>query len=356
MSLSIHRKIQEIPYYPKAMKYGSEEGWIRLGSNENPYPPSDKVIAAIIDDATSINRYPGGELELKETIARQYGIKSGEVIIGNGSNELIETAMKGMRYEKRNGVIISEPSFAFYVIAAKIYGYETIMVPLKNMKVDLGMITDAIDDRTRMIILNNPLNPTGTIFEKDDFLDFLQKTPPDILLVIDEAYAEFVENPDFPDTIGVFRNHPILILRTFSKAYGLAGLRVGYGIGGESIIPYLERTKQPFSVNSIAINAAREAIADREYLERVKKSIFDVKKYMYSALKELSLEFIPTEANYVLVKMGHRAEEVTKRLFDEKIIVRWMGAYDLPEYIRITFGRIEENRLTVKAMERILNA
>jgi len=354
MKLSVQDNIKEIPYYPKAMMYGLEDGWVRLSSNENPYPPSPEVFTKIMDALFYMNRYPGNEAELKTIIGKHYDIQPEKVLIGNGSNELIEMSLKAMKHSEKNGVIISEPSFAFYTIAAKIYGYEPVKAPLVDMKVDLNVIKDCIDDRTRVIFLNNPNNPTGTIFEDKEFKAFLKDLPSDILVVVDEAYAEFVENKAFPDSFSYIHDYPVVILRTFSKAYGLAGLRIGYGIGEASVISFLERTKQPFSVNMMAIIGAKAALLDRKYLKKVLDNNRKGKKFLYGALKSLSIQFMPTEANYILMKIGSQAEAVSKRLFDEKILVRWMGAYNLSEYIRVGIGTMEENKLFVEALKRIL--
>jgi len=354
MKLTVQDSIKEIPYYPKAMMYGLEDGWVRLSSNENPYPPSPEVFSQIMDGLFYVNRYPGNEAELKAAIGKHYNVKPEKVLIGNGSNELIEMSLKAMKYGKRNKVIISDPSFAFYAIASKIYGYESVKVPLVNMKVELGAVKDLIDGNTRVIFLNNPNNPTGTIFEDKEFEAFLKDLPPDILVVVDEAYAEFVESKTFPDSFSYIDDYPVVILRTFSKAYGLAGLRIGYGVGEESIISFLERTKQPFSVNMMAIIAAKAALMDQKYLKKVLNNNRKGKRFLYAALKSLSIQFIPTEANYILMRIGPQAESITKRLFDEKILVRWMGAYNLSEYIRVGIGTMDENKLFAEALKRIL--
>jgi histidinol-phosphate aminotransferase len=354
MTITIDESIKKIPYYPKAAMYGLEDGWVRLASNENPYPPSPDAFSCILDSLHHMNRYPGGEFELKTAIAERYGFSPNEVILGDGSDELIEVVLRAMKAEDRNGVIVSEPSFPFYAIAAAIYGYQVRKVPLKDMKVDLTTIRAAITSRTRVIFLNNPLNPTGTIFEDEPFRLFMKDLPPEILVVVDEAYAEFAESARFPDTFSYLRNHPVLVLRTFSKAYALAGLRIGYGIGEASLISFLERTKQPFSVNTFALLGAQAAFADKTYLEKVLMNNRKGKEFYHGVMKELSLDFVPTEANFIMMKIGEQAEAIVKRLFDEKILVRWMGAYGLPHYIRVSIGRPDENVRFVDSLKRML--
>jgi histidinol-phosphate aminotransferase len=354
MKLSVDEEVKNIPYYPKAMMYGLDEGWVRLSSNENGNPPSGRVMEKVLDALFFMNRYPGGELELKTGIAARYGIAPEQVIIGNGSNELIETSLKAMRRPQRSKVIISEPSFAFYSIAAAIYGYDVVRVPLEGMKTNLETIEKAIDPETRVIFLNNPNNPAGTIFEHAPFEKFLERLPGDLLVVVDEAYAEFVESRKFPQSMKYLSDYPVVVLRTFSKAYGLAGLRVGYGLGEANLISYFERTKQPFSVNMVALVAAMAALEDDEYLKMVLAGVHKEKKVIYTGLKELNLEFVPTEANFVLFKVGDRAEAVSKELFNYRILVRWMGAYGLPDYLRVTIGRPEENQRFLEALKKVL--
>ena len=354
MRLSIDEAVKKIPYYPKAMMYGLEEGWVRLASNENPFPPSKEVVSRLLDVLLDVNRYPGGEGGLKSAVAGLYGIKPDQVVFGDGSDELIEMVLRAMKCKGRDTVIVTEPSFPFYSIAAAIYGYEVRKVPIVDMKVSLPAVREAVDDRTRVIFLNNPLNPTGTIFDDDAFRLFLSGLPEEVLVVLDEAYAEFAESGKFPDTLSYVNDHPVLVLRTFSKAYALAGLRIGYGIGEASLVSYLERTRQPFSVNALALVAADAALADRAYLAHVLENNRKGKAFLYAALKKLSLDCIPTEANFILFRLGTKADAVVKSLFEEKILVRWMGAYGLPEYIRVTVGTPAENEEFIRALGRIM--
>lgn len=354
MKFTIDDRVQNIPYYPKAMMYGFEDGWAILSSNENPFPPSEKVLSAVLDALPSMSRYPGGEAELKAAIAAARGLIPEQVVIGNGSNELIETSLKAMKDEKKNGVVISESSFAFYDIAAKIYGYEVKKAPIKDMHVDLNAIRNLVDEKTRVIFLNNPLNPTGTIFEDKVFDAFVRSLPGDILVVVDEAYAEFAESKAFPQSMKYIDDLPVIIFRTFSKAYGLAGLRVGYGIGEKSIMSFMERTKQPFSVNMVALIAAKAALSDSAYQKKVLENNRKGKEYYYDVLKKLNIEYVPTEANFLLIKLGPTAEVITKKLFDKQVIVRFMAAYGLPDYIRVTIGTMEENTRFIETLKKLL--
>jgi histidinol-phosphate aminotransferase len=354
MRLTVDESIKRIPFYPKAALYGSEEGWTRLASNENPHPPSSKVVNSILESVFSITRYPESELELKALLAAKYGLEPGNIVIGNGSNELIETAFKGMRHPMRTRVLVHEPSFAFYTIAAQIYGYEARQIRFPDLTVDLDIILEQIDESVRIVFLNNPNNPTGTIFEDATFKSFLDRLPPEVLVVVDEAYAEFATSKKFPKSMMYVRDYPVLVLRTFSKAYGLAGLRIGYGVADATIASFIERTKQPFSVNMLALIAAKAALSDDKYVAKVLESNIQGRDFFYGLFAELGLAFIPTEANFVLVRVGPDAEGLTKKLFEKKILVRWMGAYELPEYIRVTVGTTEENRLFARGLRSLL--
>jgi histidinol-phosphate aminotransferase len=354
MRLTIDESIKEIPFYPKAALYGSEGGWTRLASNENPFPPSSRVITSILESVFAINRYPESEFDLKALLAAKYELKPGNIVVGNGSNELIETALKGMRHPTRKTVLVHEPSFAFYTIAAKIYGYEARQIDFPGLTIDLNVVLEHMDASVRVVFLNNPNNPTGTIFDDAAFRSFLDKLPPEVLVVVDEAYAEFATSEKFPKSVSYIHDYPVLMLRTLSKAYGLAGLRVGYGVADESIASFIERTKQPFSVNMMALIAAKAALADEQYVARIMDNNEKGKRFFYDLFTELGLTFVPTEANFVLVRIGPDAESLTKRLFDRKILVRWMGAYGLPEYIRVTVGTMDENKVFAEGLKSAL--
>jgi len=354
MKLSIDPSVQKIPFYPKAALYGAGGDWVRLSSNENPCQPSSRVIEDIVGALPEVNRYPESESELKCLLALRYGLKPQNVLIGNGSNEMIETALKALKLDGRTEVLVTQPSFAFYRIAATIYGYDVASVSFDSLHLDLRRVAKAINEKTRVIFLCNPNNPTGTIFNDEAFAAFLSALPPEVLVVVDEAYAEFSDSALFPRSVSYIDHYPVLVLRTFSKASGLAGLRVGYGIAEESLVSFLERTKQPFSVNMMALIAAKAALSDEGHLSGVLENNRKGKEYFYHALRALGLDVLPSEANFVLIKIGPDAEALTHRLFEKKILVRWLGGYELGEYIRVTVGTMDENRMFIEALTRLL--
>jgi histidinol-phosphate aminotransferase len=353
LNLTIDPSIQSISYYPKAALYGAGAGWTLLSSNENPYPPSPKVVESIVNAVFDINRYPESEGELKSLLSLKHGLKPQNFVIGNGSNEIIEASLRAMRSGGRTRVVISDPSFAFYPIASSIYGFETVSVPLDSLRINLQHVTDRLDDTIRVVFLCNPNNPTGTIFDENSFVRFLKSLPPEVLVVVDEAYAEFSDNRRFPRSLKYVNDYPLLILRTFSKAYGLAGLRVGYGIGEESLVSFVERTKQPFSVNMMALIAAKAALADESHLSKVLDNNRQGKAFLYDSLKTMGFEPVLSEANFILTKVGPQAEAVARRLFEKRIVIRWLGGYGLADYVRVTVGTMDENKRFIEALRRI---
>ena len=284
----------------------------------------------------------------------KYGLKPENFVIGNGSNEIIEASLRTMRLNGRSRVVMPEPSFAFYPIASRIYGFEPVAVALDHHRINLDQVRERLNEETRVVFLCNPNNPTGTIFDDRSFLRFLKLLPPEILVIVDEAYAEFSDNRDFPKSLKYVNDFPLLILRTFSKAYGLAGLRIGYGIGEESLVSFIERTKQPFSVNMLALVAAKAAVVDENHLNMVLENNRKGKAFLYDSMQALGLELVPTEANFILAKVGPDAEAVTKRLFEKKIVIRGLGGYGLKEYIRVTVGTMNENKRFIEALKRLV--
>lgn len=354
MRINLDEKVRKIPAYPKSASYGFSGNLLRLASNENPYPPSPKVITGIIEALLHLNRYPQGDSDLKEALSYHLDVKPENIAIGCGSNEIIEVVLRISKMESKDKVIVPYPSFAFYEIAASIYGYEVIRVPLNDLSIDLEGIIRMADSRTRLIFLCNPNNPTGKIVKKDEFEWFLDNLPKDVILVVDEAYSDFVESTDFSPSYKYIEDYPVVTLRTFSKAYALAGLRIGYGITHHEMAGILERARQPFSVNMLAIIAASKALEDRTYVESHVRKIVAEKKRIYERLEEKGIEFVQSETNFLLIKIGENAEEVAKRLYNEGILVRWMGPMGLPEFIRLTVGKGEENDIFLSTLFRLL--
>jgi histidinol-phosphate aminotransferase len=319
---------------------------IKLASNENALGPSRKALRAIRRALTEIHLYPeGSSPELLQKLSEELGVGTNQLVIGNGSNELIELLGRGFLTEG-DEVISSECSFLVYPILTQVCGAKYINVPmLKDYRYDLKGILNAITDRTRLIFIANPNNPTGSYVTQQEVEEFIAKVPKHIVVCFDEAYVDFVEAKDFPHMLFHVKTEKpnIFVIRTFSKAYGLAGLRVGYGIGAPDMIAYLHKIRQPFNVNAIAQTAAAAALGDRFFVWRTKFMVSSGRKFFYKRLRKMGLEYVPSQANFVLINTGRDANEVFQTLLRKGMIIRSMKSYGLSTWIRVTIGRRSEN-------------
>lgn len=348
-----------IPYPPgKPIEEVERElgikGSIKLASNENPLGPSPKAVDAVSKAIKNLHRYPdGGWHYLKEKLARHLNVKSENLIIGNGSNEIIELVVRTFLRQGQEAVM-GNPSFAVYPLVVPAAGGRNVLVPLKNLTHDLDAMFDAITENTKIVFIANPNNPTGTMNTKAELDRFYKKLPEHVILVLDEAYYEFVTNKDFPNSLDYLKGGKnIVVLRTFSKIYGLAGLRIGYGIASERLVFYMNKVRQPFNVNSLAQVAAMAALDDDEHLKKSQKNNQDGIKYLFSELSAMGLECVPTQANFFLVKVGN-GKKAYDDLLKQGVIVRPMASYGLGEYIRVTVGLPEENKRFVDAVKKVL--
>ena len=330
-------------------------GSIKLASNENPLGPSPLAVKAIQGELTKLNRYPDGSgYYLKARLSDFLGLPQERIIIGNGSNELIELVIRTF-IQREDHVIQAFPTFLVYEKVVMASGAELQSIPLRNFRVDLDSILKAVNDRTKVIFVNNPNNPTGSALSKHEIEEFLKALPKDILVVLDEAYIDFVTDPEVAngrELIDIFPR--ILVLRTFSKLYGLAGLRVGYGFADEAIIDYMNRVRQPFNVNTLAQAGAKAALDDTDFVSRTLNLNRKGLAYLYDELDKLKLEYLPTQTNFMLIKIQPGGEQVYQQMLKQGVIVRSMDSYGLNEYIRINVGLPEENERFVKALRRVL--
>jgi histidinol-phosphate aminotransferase len=335
-------------------EYGISEV-IKLASNENPLGPSPRAISAINSALSNLNRYPDSAgYHLKEKLADKFKVKMKNIVLGNGSDEVLQMVIRTFILAG-DEVIMAMPTFAFYEIVVGAARGKVIQVPLKNFAYNLDLMKEKITSKTKVIILTNPHSPTGTIIEKREFERFLDALPEDVVLTLDEAYAEFVQNKNFPDSLRYLDSGKrIIILRTFSKIYGLAGLRIGYGIGNPELISYLEKIREPFNTSSLAQVGALAALDDEEHLERTKRNNREGLQYLYTELDRLGLEYLPTEANFFLVNVRRNCQSVFHSLLKSGIIVRPMDSYGLNEFIRISAGLPEENRRFIQALEKVI--
>jgi histidinol-phosphate aminotransferase len=331
---------------------------IKVASNENELGPSPKAMKAMAAAATDMHRYPdGGCFYLKGRLSAKLGVKPQNLLFGNGSNELIEFLGHVLLGPKTN-LVMSEGAFVVYRLVAKLFNAQVIAAPMKKFAHDLDALLAAVTPETRMVIICNPNNPTGTIVSSAKIKVFLKKLPAHVLAVFDEAYFEYMPDDKKPDLIKEIQKgrENVIVLRTFSKAYGLAGLRIGYAVGHENLIASLNRVRQPFNVNAMALAAALAAIDDDRHLEKTRKTIFQGLELFAKNFPTIGagLEFVPSYANFILVKTGN-GREVFKELQKRKIIVRPMDGYGLPDWIRITVGTPAQNRAVLKALREMFS-
>ncbi|MBI3247898.1 MAG: histidinol-phosphate transaminase [Deltaproteobacteria bacterium] len=345
------------PYQPgKPIKelereYGVHDS-IKIASNENPLGPSPKAVAAITAALPDLHRYPDGDcFYLKQRLAEKLGVDRTRLILGNGSNELIEMLVRTF-LRVGEAIVVGEHAFAIYHLVAQAAGGRTITVPHAGFKFDLAAMVKAITPETRIVFLDNPNNPTGTIYTRSEWETFLQAVPAKVLVVVDDAYFEFVDDPEYPNSMAYQDGQRLLVtLRTFSKICGLAGVRVGYGISSPEIIDALNRIRQPFNVNSLAQVGALAALDDEDHIHRTQENNRQGLAYLCKELDRLGLEYAPSWANFLLVKVGAGTYQ---RLLPEGVIIRPMGGYGFPEYARVSVGLPAENQRFIVAMEKLL--
>jgi len=330
---------------------------IKLASNENPLGPSPKAVEAIKKKAQDVYRYPDGEAYyLKKSLSGFLKVSPENLIMGSGSSEVISLLLQAF-VEPEKEILMPYPSFLIYKILAYMIGAKPVEIKLKeDFSYDLNKFLDRITPATKVIILCNPNNPTGTIIYKNQLEDFFKKVSDDILVISDEAYIEYVENKEFGSTFKyVIEKKNVLIARTFAKIYGLAGLRLGYGIAKKEIVQMMEKIRPPFNTTNLAQEAALAAIEDQDYVKKSYENNRLEKKYLYNEMDKLGISYIPTESNFILCKLKEDAGSIVKTLEKKGIIVRIMKAFGLPNnFMRITIGKPEENRILIEKLKELL--
>ncbi|HEX9146044.1 MAG TPA: histidinol-phosphate transaminase [Candidatus Binatia bacterium] len=350
-----------VPYAPGKpieeveREYGIAKS-IKLASNENPLGPSPKALEAIREKLAQLHLYPDGDcFYLKAGLAKKLNVSSEQLILGNGSNEVIELAVRTFM-RPGDEAVMARQAFVVYQLVIQAAGGVGRATPLRNFTHDLDAIGEAVTSKTRIVFLANPNNPTGTIYRRAEWEHFLERIPPDVLLVVDEAYFEYVEDSEYPDSLLYQgKGRPLLTLRTFSKLYGLAGLRIGYGIAAKEIIDLMQRVRQPFNVNAPAQWAALAALDDSDHVRRTLETNRSGMEYLRKEIAALGLEQVPSWANFILVRVGN-GNDVFQQLLAQGVIVRPMGVYDFPEYVRVTVGAMAENRRFVEALKKVIKA
>jgi histidinol-phosphate aminotransferase len=328
---------------------------IKLASNENPLPPSERVTKAMGEALAHLNRYPDGSgYYLRQALARRHGVSADHVILGNGSNDLIELLVRGFLRPGEEAVI-PHPSFVVYPMIVQAVGGIRVVVTLKDQRLDLEAMARAVTPLTKLVFIANPNNPTATIVTADEVEQFMARVPDRVIVIFDEAYVEFAQGPDFPDSLAYMRQgRKVVVLRTFSKAASLAGLRVGYGIGDPDCMALLNRIRQPFNVNSVAQAAALAALGDESHVLECLRMIEAGRHYLYDEFAAMGLRYTPSRANFILVDVGRSAADVFHWLLKEGVIVRPMTSFGMESCLRVTIGTPEENRRFVKALKKVL--
>jgi histidinol-phosphate aminotransferase len=329
---------------------------IKLASNENPLPPSLLVLKAIETASKNMNEYPDGYCYyLRESLAAKLGVSGNNLIFGNGSDEVLILAIRAFAGQG-DEVVMAKPTFMVYSIASMVEGVDIKQVPLKNLKYDLDAMAKAVTDRTKIIFIANPDNPTGSYVTREELDAFLNKLPDTVCIVLDEAYYEFATGEDYPETLPLI-NDPeknIIITRTFSKAYGLAGLRVGYGIAREDIAEVLNKVREPFNVNSLAQAAALAALEDVEYLNKSVALVDEERRRFFGFLEDMGIEYVKSRANFILINTKKDSRSIFDQLMKQGIIVREMSGWGLPGYIRVNIGLPEQDDRFFTAFKEII--
>jgi histidinol-phosphate aminotransferase len=327
---------------------------IKLASNENSFGPSPLALAAMEKALQQAHLYPDGNaFYLKRKLAATLGVEPANLVLGNGSNEIIEFVAHAF-LDRESEVVVSQYCFAVYPIVTHLFGAKLVTVPARDYGHDLPAMAKAITPRTKLVFVANPNNPTGTRVSEMDLLRFIDSVPSHALLVMDEAYIEFLN--DATDLLPRIRKGTwpnLIVMRTFSKIYGLAGLRIGYGVGHPELIAALEKIRQPFNINSLAQAGAMAALDDIEHVTRTRANNVEGLRFYEQAFRQLGLDFVPSVTNFILVKVGD-GQKVWSSMQKLGVITRPMAGYQLPEWIRISIGTPAENARCVDALRRAL--
>lgn len=364
MKLDIPENIQNIKPYPPGKpleelerEYGITNS-IKLASNENPWGASPKAIEAISKALESVQRYPDGSaFYLTEALAKNIGVNMSEIVLGNGSNEIIEFLVKAFISEGKE-VITSHPSFLMYQKFVQVRGGVNKVVELKDMHHDLDAVMAEVNENTRLIFIDNPNNPTGTFLEPKALYEFISALPEHVILVLDEAYVDFMSLDKWMDIYSLIRNTTgrcgVVSLRTFSKAYGLSGLRVGFGIMPESIATCLHKVRQPFNINSLAQVGALASLEDSEFyndtITKTRKGI----EYLSCEVEKMGCKAFASQTNFFLIDVQGDADKLYEAMLYKGVIIRSMSAYGFPNYVRITVGNESENQRFLQSLAECL--
>jgi histidinol-phosphate aminotransferase len=328
---------------------------VKLASNENPLGPSPAALEALRTAIAGVHRYPDSAgFELTRAIAGRLGLQPTQIVLGNGSDDIIGMLATAF-LRPGDEAVMPQPSFQMYEIETLAAAAVPVMVPLRDLRTDLEAMAERLSARTRMVFVNTPHNPTGSLVPRAELERFLDRVPAEALVVLDEAYVEFARDPEGPDSRDyVAAGRPVVGLRTFSKAYGLAGLRIGYGLMDPAVASVLNRVRQPFNVSLPAQAAARAALDDTAFLRETLRVVHAGLDYLQAELDRMGLECRPSQANFLMFRVPGDARAVFEGLLDRGVIVRPLGSYGYPDRLRVSVGRPEENRRFIEALGEVL--
>lgn len=328
---------------------------VKLASNENPRGPGPAVHAAMARAATTLSRYPDGSgYRLKQSLAQHLNVEPNQISLGNGSNDVLDLVAR-VALSPGNEGIVSEHAFVVYPLAIIAHGGKLITVPAHNWTHDLGAMANAVTPATRIIFIANPNNPTGTWVTERALTRFLDRIPEHVIVVLDEAYFEYLVDPDYPNGITLLRRYPNLVVtRTFSKVYGLAGLRIGYCLSHPDIADLLNRVRQPFNVSSIGLECAQAALADQEFVRRSREINDQGMRQLCQGLDQLGIAYIPSGGNFLCIDLGRPAAPAYEALLRHGVIVRPIAGYGMPNHLRVTVGLHEENARFLDALAHVV--
>lgn len=335
----------------------NESDIVKLASNENPMGPSPAALEAVRQETAELHRYPDGAgFVLKKTLSDKLNIRSEQITLGNGSSDILDFIVRVFVNDGDN-VVVSQHAFAIYGLVARTVGAECISVPAKDFGHDLEAMLGAINDRTRIVFVTNPNNPTGTWNTQNEVVEFLNRVPDNVIVLLDEAYFEYVDEADYPNGLELLDQYPNLVVtRTFSKAYGLASLRVGFGVSSPELADLMNRVRPPFNVDSFALAAANAAMLDEDYVRESVALNDRGMTYLTSAFDELGLSFIPSVGNFISFRVPESvsAMDVYSGLLKLGVIVRPLANYEMPQYLRVSIGTEAENETFVRALKKVL--
>ncbi|NPV60285.1 MAG: histidinol-phosphate transaminase [Actinobacteria bacterium] len=352
-------ELRDLPVYSPgkspeeaAREYGIQD-CVKMASNENPLGPSPLAVEAVKRAMSMAHVYPDPNCtKLREALSRRLGVPAECILVGHGADEIFDLLAYAF-LDRDDEIVVGDPTFTSYELAALTMGAKARKVPLREYRQDIPAMLDAMGARTKMVMLCSPLNPTGTTVSGGELEEMLGSLPRDVLLVLDEAYVEYVSDPDHPDAMAYFNREPRLVVtRTFSKIYGLAGLRVGYAVCHPTVREAMEKVKLPFNVSRLAQEAALAALGDEEHVRRSRKANERGKKRLYRLFEELGMGYVPTQANFILVKNGSYPD-LFERLLRSGVIVRAGEALGLPGHVRVTIGDEAQNDRLEKALRGI---